>query len=324
MVIQTRNRFSAHIDIEQILRTDNPALSFGTPGTGRTLLLLTLFNLCFTNVFSGSSLFPSPLLEPAGPGCESGFLSSSLSWRNLDPEDEFIYPSLFNEVSSSRPGGWKEPDGEIPDEAAEPANQIPDSQNPGIPLKVNQDPRPLEEPEPDRQYSVELFHNHNKGLGSKLRRAEALSLAIQVAGMGVLQAMDVWDSGHRPFANGRENLRQAWTSAPEWDDNHFFYNYLGHPYTGSVTFNLMRSQNASPLASWLFSCSQSLIWEYVLEATEEHPSTQDLLITSNVGSLLGEGAHRLTVRMKRDGLSFKEKILIALINPGYVLNNGFK
>ena len=74
----------------------------------------------------------------------------------------------------------------------------------------------------------------------------------------------------------------------------------------------------------LFSCSQSLIWEYTIEALEEQPSMQDLLITSNVGSLIGEGCHRLTVKMRKNGLTLPEKIFISIINPGYVLNNGYK
>ncbi len=171
---------------------------------------------------------------------------------------------------------------------------------------------------------IELFRNQNASTFDRLKRAEALSLSSQLAGLAYLQAIDVWDSGHRPFADYKTNLKRAWTSAPKWDDDHFAFNYIGHPYTGSFTYNLMRSQNASPLASWLFSCSQSLIWEYTLEATEQQPSIQDLLITSNVGSLLGEGAHRLTAKLRENGLSLPKKILLTIINPGHVLNNGYQ
>jgi len=159
---------------------------------------------------------------------------------------------------------------------------------------------------------------------ARLRRAELFSLGTQVAGMSLLQAVDAWHTGHRPFAKAGKNLRRAWTSAPTKDTDSYFYNYIGHPYTGSFTYNLMRSQKASPLTSWLFSCSQSLVWEFTFEATEQQPSIQDLLLTSNLGSLIGEGAHWMTARLKKNGMSRKEKILVLLINPGHVLMNGFR
>ncbi len=173
-------------------------------------------------------------------------------------------------------------------------------------------------------HRVELFRNQNASTFAKLKRAEALSLASQVAGMAILLSVDVWETGQRPLADWKGSLRRAWTTAPDWDDDDIEFNYIGHPYTGAFTYNLMRSQNSSPLASWLFSCSQSLIWEYTIEALEEHPSMQDLLITSNVGSLMGEGFHRITMRMKKNGFTLPEKIIVSIINPGYVLNNGYK
>ena len=167
------------------------------------------------------------------------------------------------------------------------------------------------------------FRNQNASTFTRLKRAESLSFTTQLAGMAVLQAVDIWDSGHRPFSDYKNNLRRAWTEAPKWDGDHIGFNYIGHPYTGSFTYNLMRSQASSPMVSWLFSTSQSLIWEFILEATEQHPSTQDLLITSNLGSLIGEGSHRITLKMRENGFSLAEKIIVFMINPAFVLNNGF-
>ncbi len=158
----------------------------------------------------------------------------------------------------------------------------------------------------------------------RLQRAELISLSAQILGMGALQAADAWHTGRRPFSDTSDNLRRAWTTAPAWDQDSYFYNYIGHPYTGAFTYNLMRSQNASPVVSWLFSCSQSLIWEFTLEATEQQPSVQDLLFTSNIGSLMGEAFHRLTNKMRENGLSWKEKLLILVVNPAHLLNNGFR
>lgn len=186
--------------------------------------------------------------------------------------------------------------------------------------------KPMEPPpKANPQYigEAEVFRNQYASTFTRLKRAEALSLASQLAGLAALQAVDVWDNGHRPFADYKNSLRRAWTEGPSWDDDPAGFNYIGHPYTGSFTYNLMRSQAASPLASWLFSTSQSLIWEFVLEATEEQPSGQDLLITSNVGALIGEAFHNITLGMRENGFSLTEKIIVFIINPAFVLNNGF-
>jgi len=169
----------------------------------------------------------------------------------------------------------------------------------------------------------DIYRNQDKSTFTRLKRAELLSLASQLAGYLVMDVSDVWKDPNAPPGTRWENLKDAWRTAPTWDDDGYGYNYIGHPYTGAFTYNLMRSQGSSALTSWLFSYSQSLIWEYTLEATVEHPSIQDMLITPNVGSLLGEGIHRLTGKMRENGLSRKEKLLITILNPGYVLNNGY-
>jgi hypothetical protein len=87
---------------------------------------------------------------------------------------------------------------------------------------------------------------------------------------------------------------------------------------------MLRSQGASPRASFLYSTSQSLLWEFVIEAVAEQPSNQDLIVTSTLGSVIGEVSHRITTHLGRNGFSVFGKILTTLINPAYVLNNGFK
>lgn len=124
--------------------------------------------------------------------------------------------------------------------------------------------------------------------------------------------------------DGLSNLGEAYTRPPVWDDDFWFHNYIGHPYGGSVYYNTIRSQGASPGASFLFVTLLSTQWEYFFEALAERPSIQDLLITPITGSILGEVVHNMTLSMKRNGTSLPEKAVILVLNPMSVVFGGFE
>jgi hypothetical protein len=169
------------------------------------------------------------------------------------------------------------------------------------------------------------FRNEDKGLGTKLLHASILTHTIQITNlMSMIAFPEVNHYSCRSWAEAMSNLRRAWTSPPVWDKDPWMTNFVGHPYAGAFYYNMLRSQGASPRASFLYSTGQSLLWEFVTEAVAEQPSIQDLLFTSNLGSIIGELSHRATIRMGRNGFSTFEKILSTLINPVYVFNNGFK
>jgi len=120
------------------------------------------------------------------------------------------------------------------------------------------------------------------------------------------------------------NFKQAYTMPPVWDKDPWAINYIGHPYQGAVFFNTLRSQNESFLLSAAFNVFHTLLWEYVTEAIMERPSAQDLIVTPVTGIALGELFHYLTKKMRRGGFTTGEKILVTLINPAYVVNNGYR
>ena len=118
-------------------------------------------------------------------------------------------------------------------------------------------------------------------------------------------------------------MKRSLSKLPVWDDDDWKINFIGHPVAGSFHYNSLRSQNASIFHSFLFATAQSFIWEYIVEATAEKPSTQDLIITPIVGSILGESIHTITMAMRRNGFKFFEKIFVLIFNPPFVFNNGF-
>jgi len=121
-----------------------------------------------------------------------------------------------------------------------------------------------------------------------------------------------------------EKFRRAYTLPPVWDKDIWLVNYVGHPYQGAAFFNSLRSQDCSFAASAGFTLFHTLFWEYVAEAFLEQPSIQDLIVTPVSGVLLGELFHYLTKRWKTGGFTTAEKIGVTILNPFYVLNNGYK
>ena len=128
---------------------------------------------------------------------------------------------------------------------------------------------------------------------------------------------DIW-------SDARHNFCRAWTEPPVWDKDDWVLNYVAHPWEGALYYDLLRSQGGGILESFIFSAIQSCLWEYVFEAVAEQPSIQDLIVTPVVGAPLGELIHYGTLKMKENGFSLLEKILVTILNPAFVVNNGYK
>ncbi|HKG95305.1 MAG TPA: DUF3943 domain-containing protein [Gemmatimonadaceae bacterium] len=153
-------------------------------------------------------------------------------------------------------------------------------------------------------------------------RTSALVLAgTSVASFGVLwvlpEEMSKWPKEDRQM----NHFLDAYRSPPVWDRDPFFWNYIAHPVIGQYTYLMERNYGESRLRSFLFSTAASVAWEYGVEAAIEHPSAQDLLTTSPVGSLLGEASYVATRRMARDGFNRWEKAAMLLVNPVYVVQS---
>jgi hypothetical protein len=176
-----------------------------------------------------------------------------------------------------------------------------------------------------RQSNVPLLRNDNAGLGKKIGRAELLIGGAELVGITALILTPKKVTGWSPdwTQDAWNNMRHSLSMLPVWDKDDWQINYVGHPIAGSLYYNSLRSQNASIFHSFLFATAQSFIWEYIIEATAEKPSTQDLIITPIVGSLLGESVHRLTMNMRRNGFNFFEKVFVIISNPMFAINNGF-
>jgi len=112
-----------------------------------------------------------------------------------------------------------------------------------------------------------------------------------------------------------QNFLDAYTRPPEDDKDSWIFNYILHPLWGSETYLRLRMNGCSWWQSWLFSNAMSVLWEYGFESWNTHPSIQDLLITGNIGSVLGEIRFRVLVSVKDMRPSFLRNSLWFLLDP---------
>ena len=80
----------------------------------------------------------------------------------------------------------------------------------------------------------------------------------------------------------KSNFKNGW----EWDVDRFGINFIGHPYSGTLTFNSGRSNGYNYFQSFAFAVGGSLTWEYLGENTR--PSYNDIINTHVNVAFLGE------------------------------------
>lgn len=153
---------------------------------------------------------------------------------------------------------------------------------------------------------------------------EALSMEVFTSTIMILLPKSITNWKENYWLYFGQNFKRAYTIPPIWDKDPWPVNYIGHPLQGAIFFNSLRSQGCSFLASAGFNVFHTLLWEYGSEAVMERPSIQDLITTPVTGIALGELFHFLTKKMRRGGFTTGEKILVTLINPCYVINNGYR
>jgi hypothetical protein len=170
------------------------------------------------------------------------------------------------------------------------------------------------------------LRNEHSGFWKKAGRAELFIGGAEVIGMIGLVAMpkDVTKWEEDWVQSISRNWKRTFTQPPVMDTDDAWLNWIAHPIVGSWYYNSVRSQNARWWESFLWSLGQSAFWEYAIEGMAEQPSIQDLWITPVIGSVLGESTHQATLAMRRNGYTLVEKITVTIINPMFVIHNGYR
>jgi hypothetical protein len=110
-------------------------------------------------------------------------------------------------------------------------------------------------------------------------------------GMLYLLPEDVtsWDKKKLTFQNIFGKWWDNVKAGPVMDDDHWYWNYLAHPYWGGIYYTSARSLGHSPVYCVLDAAAMStFLWEYGFEALAEIPSIQDLIVTPLGGAVVGE------------------------------------
>ncbi len=120
------------------------------------------------------------------------------------------------------------------------------------------------------------------------------------------------------WSTWKANLKDGFA----FDNDKFLMNFVGHPFHGSQYFNSARSLGMSYWASLPYAFAGSLMWEYFGETTQ--PSTDDLILTTGVGSYYGEVMFRMSSQILDDsatgGNRAVREVAAFLIDPIRGLN----
>lgn len=111
--------------------------------------------------------------------------------------------------------------------------------------------------------------------------------------LGVLELLPQESTAWNSHENGKTPLFKRWLrhvkEGPVWDGDKFIFNFILHPYAGAAYYMSARSCGFNYWGSFVYCfCVSTFFWEYGFEAFNEIPSAQDIVVTSVVGSIMGE------------------------------------
>jgi hypothetical protein len=123
-----------------------------------------------------------------------------------------------------------------------------------------------------------------EGLG----RDTAFFVGYEAVVAGILyllpESVTKWTAEQRKTSISRwwENVQH-----PQWDQDHWYVNYFGHPYFGAIAYVRARERRFGAFGGFWYAALLSTLYEFGIEALFERPSYQDMIVTPVGGLLLG-------------------------------------
>jgi hypothetical protein len=142
--------------------------------------------------------------------------------------------------------------------------------------------------------------------------------AAEVIGaIGVTWALDRYLLNENYARVGFKSWQYNISNGLEWDNDRFGVNFIGHPYSGTLSYNAGRANGYNFYTSFGLAVGGSLIWEYFGENTR--PSYNDIIYTPINGTFFGEILYRLSSNIlddrTRGGERVFREIAAGLVNP---------
>jgi hypothetical protein len=115
--------------------------------------------------------------------------------------------------------------------------------------------------------------------------------------------------------------RMFTTDEITFDGDHFNTNAVGHPFDGTVYYQIARGNGLGPGGAFISSLLASTFWEYFVEIPE-NPSLNDMILTPTAGAVIGEATYRLGRYLAQSGTGPSRCAGALLFAPVATLNEG--
>jgi hypothetical protein len=146
---------------------------------------------------------------------------------------------------------------------------------------------------------------------------------VEVIGMNTgIWAFNRYVTGAEHAKISMESVKNNFKIGLDWDADALLVNMWGHPFQGSIYYNLARSSGYNYYASLGVTAFGSLQWEFFMEI--EPPAMNDFIMTSFGGAMYGEMFYRMSNMILDEGLSGAKRtwteIGAGIFNPGRLFN----
>ncbi len=131
------------------------------------------------------------------------------------------------------------------------------------------------------------------------RRRDYVVPAIEILGMDIAMNVGSQLAGRDWAEISPQTMKDNLTSMPEWDQDGFSIDQIGHPFCGAVLFSAARSTGHGFWMSGVYAFAGSALWETLME--NETPSMNDQITTPFGGMIIGEALHRFSRALLYDG-----------------------